>query len=190
MVVRMGRTGKFLACSAYPECKTTIDIPEEIIIFADGIPKPPYKISQLIEKYQVELEAEIQYLDETCDKCGAKMQLRSGRFGKFIACSAYPECKNTRQIVKEIGVDCPRDNCNGKMLEKKSKRNRIFYGCSNYPDCDLTTWAIPTGKLCPECNEPLVWHKTKKLGQHIKCSKKGCTYKEFVEGKENEEQKI
>lgn len=189
MVVRLGRSGKFLACSAYPECKSTVNIPEEIFLFANGIPKAPLAIAELISQYEGEEKNEAELIDEKCEKCGAPMQIRTGRFGKFIACSNYPACKNTRPIVKDIGVACPKPDCNGRMLEKKSKRGRIFYGCSNYPECDLTTWAKPTGELCPECKAPLVWHATKKTGKFIKCSGKGCKYKIIPESTENDEQK-
>lgn len=178
MMVRIGRTGKFLACSAYPECKSTINIPDDILLFAEGIPKPPLKIAEKLANITVE-EPEIELIDEKCEKCGAQMQIRSGKFGKFVACSNYPECKNTHPIVKDIGVKCPQ--CGGKIVEKKSKKGRLFYGCSNYPKCNLTTWNKPTGELCPECNAPLIWYNTKKLGDYVKCSAKGCKYKRIPE---------
>lgn len=188
MVVRLGRSGKFLACSAYPACKSTINIPEELLLFANGVPKGPMAIAALLEQFGTEEKGDSEPIDEKCDKCGAAMHIRTGRFGRFIACTNYPECKNTRPIVKDIGVGCPKVGCNGRMLEKKSKRGRLFYGCSNYPECDLTTWAKPTGELCPECGAPLVWHSTKKAGKYIKCSGKGCKYKIVPEGIENDEQ--
>lgn len=174
MLARIGRTGKFLACSAYPECKSTMNIPEDMLLFAEGIPQPPMKLAERLANVAEETP-EVELIDETCDKCGAQMQIRSGKFGKFVACSKYPECKNTHPFVKDIGVKCP--SCGGKIVEKKSKRGRIFYGCSNYPKCSLTTWSKPSGELCPECNSPLVWYNTKKQGDYIKCSAKGCKYK-------------
>lgn len=188
MVVRMGRSGKFLACSGYPACKSTINIPEEILLFADGIPPAPMPMAALLESAGASPQAELELVEEKCDKCGSDMHIRTGKFGRFIACTNYPACKNTRPVVKEIGVNCPLEGCNGKMLEKKSKRGRLFYGCSNYPACTLTTWAKPTGELCPECRSPLVWHSTKKLGNYIKCSGKGCKYKSIPEGTDNDEQ--
>ena len=187
MLVRMGRSGKFLACSGYPACKSTINIPEEILLFAEGIPKPPMAMAALLESAGASPSAELELVDEKCDKCGSDMHIRTGKFGRFIACTKYPACKKTRPVVKEIGVNCPAEGCNGKMLEKKSKRGRLFYGCSNYPNCTLTTWAKPTGELCPECKSPLVWHNTKKLGNYIKCSGKGCRYKSIPEGTDNDE---
>lgn len=188
MVVRLGRSGKFLACSAYPACKSTINIPDEILLFADGIPQPPMAMASIIASASAEAASDAELIDEDCDKCGAQMNIRSGRFGRFVACSNYPECKNTRPIVKDTGVKCPAEGCDGKMLEKKSKRGRLFYGCSNYPACSITTWAMPTGELCPECKAPLVWHSTKKLGNYIKCSGKGCKFKSIPEGTENDDQ--
>ena len=178
MMVRIGRTGKFLACSSYPECKSTINIPDDMLLFAEGIPQPPIKLAERLANVTEE-EPEVELIDERCEKCGAQMQIRSGKFGKFVACSNYPECKNTHPIIKDIGVKCP--SCGGKIVEKKSKRGRLFYGCSNYPKCTLTTWNKPTGELCPECNAPLVWYNTKKLGDYIKCSAKGCKYKRASE---------
>jgi DNA topoisomerase-1 len=145
-------------------------------------------IAELLSQFGSEDRGESEPIDEKCDKCGSPMQIRTGRFGRFIACTNYPECKNTRPIVKDSGVACPKPECGGRMLEKKSKRGRIFYGCSNYPACDLTTWAKPTGELCPECNAPLVWHSTKKSGKFIKCSGKGCKYKLVPESTENDDQ--
>lgn len=182
MNVRLGQSGKFLACSAYPDCKSTINIPEEILLFTEGIPKPPIIMSEILSEAETErAEEELELVNEKCDQCGSDMHIRTGRYGRFIACSNYPACKNTKQIVKEVGVNCPAKGCNGKMLEKKSKRGRLFYGCSNYPECNVTTWAKPTGELCPICGAPLVWHSTKKQGEYIKCSGKGCKYKQVSE---------
>ena len=189
MVVRLGRTGKFLACSGYPECKSTVNIPDEILLFANGMPKPPMAISGMLSEIEEQSAREFEVVDEKCEKCGSDMHIRDGRFGRFIACSNYPECKNTRQLVKEIGVACPAEGCNGKILEKKSKRGRLFYGCSNYPQCELTTWALPTGELCPECAAPLVWHSTRKSGKYIKCSGKGCKFKQYPEEEDNADPK-
>ncbi len=180
MVVRIGSTGKFLACSSYPECKSTINIPDNVLLFAKGIPQPPMKMAEILANVEEE-EPEIELIDEKCEKCGAQMQIRSGKFGKFVACSNYPECKNTHPIVKDTGVKCPI--CGGKIVEKKSKRGRLFFGCSNYPKCTLTTWNKPTGELCPDCKAPLVWYNTKKLGDYVKCSAKGCKYKHIPESK-------
>ncbi len=189
MVVRLGRTGKFLACSGYPECRSTVNIPDEVLLFANGLPKPPMHVEQMLSDIVEQTAKEYEVVEEKCEKCGSDMYIRDGRFGRFIACSNYPECKNTRQLVKETGVICPAEGCNGKILEKKSKRGRLFYGCSNYPQCELTTWALPTGELCPECKAPLVWHSTRKSGKYIKCSGKGCKFKKYPEEEDNADQK-
>lgn len=189
MIVRLGRTGKFLACTGYPECRSTVNIPDEVLLFAHGMPTPPMAISQMLSEIEEQSAKEYEIVDEKCEKCGSDMYIRDGRFGRFIACSNYPECKNTRQLVKETGINCPAEGCNGKILEKKSKRGRLFYGCSNYPQCELTTWALPTGELCPECSAPLVWHSTRKSGKFIKCSGKGCKFKQYPEEEDNADQK-
>ena len=97
---------------------------------------------------------------ELCELCGKPMVIKAGRFGDFIACSGYPECKNTKPIIKTIGVKCP--NCGKDIVARKSKRGRLFYGCSGYPDCKTVFWNKPTDKRCPECNSILLEKKTKK----------------------------
>ena len=83
------------------------------------------------------------------------MVIKMGRYGKFMACSNFPDCRNTKAIVKSIGVTCPKCN-EGEVVERKSKKNRIFYGCSQYPDCDFISWDKPVGRECPKCNHYLV----------------------------------
>ena len=105
-----------------------------------------------------------------CPNCNSPLVIKQSKYGKFVACSNYPECKyiqtNEKKEVKEI-MDCP--SCDGKIIERKTKRGKIFYGCSNYPKCKFATWDLPTGEMCPKCNSPLVEKKDK-----IKCSK--CEY--------------
>ncbi len=127
-----------------------------------------------IEKVDLTEETDID-----CDKCGEKMVIKYGRFGKFLACSNYPECKNTKPILKEIGVKCP--HCEeGEVVERKTKKFRTFYGCNTFPDCRFVSWDKPTGESCPECGEFLVEKRTKK--EHsIKCSSKTCNYKRPIE---------
>ncbi len=110
--------------------------------------------------------------DEICDKCGKPMVIKHGRFGKFIACSGYPDCKNIKKIVNEIGVKCPK--CNGEVIKRKSKRGRIFYGCNNYPNCDFVSWDEPTNEKCPQCGE-LLYKKNTKTPK-IYCANKECKY--------------
>ena len=169
MVVKLGRTGKFLACSGYPECKTTENIPDNILLFASMAQDTPLKLRDFLDKAKAEAET----LQETT----APMLVKNGRYGKFLACSKYPECKTTKPLTQGTGVKCPLEGCNGEIVIKYSKRRRIFYGCANYPTCRMVTWSPPTGSLCPECREPLVNHSTKKLGDFVKCSNKACQYK-------------
>lgn len=183
MIARLGRTGKFLACTAYPACRTTEDIPEDIVIFDHGIPEGVLLLrARLDERKQERKVEEQQWAGQTCDACGAEMLVRTGKFGRFLACSKYPECRSTKPIVDATGIPCPLPGCSGQIQVKKSKRGRTFYGCSQYPTCTMTTWQKPTGGLCPECSTPLVWHSTKKLGTFVKCTKKGCSYRELPTG--------
>ncbi|MBP7634882.1 type I DNA topoisomerase [Candidatus Ozemobacteraceae bacterium] len=182
MIVKLGRTGKFLSCSGYPECKSTENIPDEMLLFASGQIQGKLQLRETLDKLKAEAGPDLVPTDQVCEVCGSPMVIRNGRFGRFMACSKYPECKTTKRIQQEIGVACPLDGCNGKVVVKKAKGGRrTFYGCSNYPTCMLTTWSKPTGELCPECKSPLVWHTTKKLGTFIKCSKKGCDFRRIPE---------
>ena len=110
--------------------------------------------------------------DVVCEQCGRKMVIKSGRYGKFLACPGYPECKNTRKIVKETGGKCPK--CGGAIVSKKTKTNRVFYGCANYPGCDFMTWNEPTDRVCPNCGKTLFRKKGKAGG--LFCSTEGCGY--------------
>ncbi len=110
--------------------------------------------------------------DIVCEQCGKPMVIKIGRFGKFLACTGYPECTNTRKIVQETSGICPR--CGNKIVLKKSKRGRSFYGCSSYPDCNFMTWNVPTEESCPQCNSTL-FQKGGKSGKLV-CEKEGCGY--------------
>lgn len=123
-----------------------------------------------IEKVVIEDEP----TGETCEFCGKPMVLKMGRFGEFIACSGYPECKNTKPIVKSIDVKCPK--CGKDIVARKSKRGKLFYGCSGYPDCDQSYWYKPVNKACPKCGSLLVEKKTK--ASALACSNAECDYKE------------
>lgn len=120
------------------------------------------------------IEKEVVLTDEVCEICGKPMALKDGRFGQFLACSGYPECKNTKPIVKSTGVKCPE--CGKDILERKSRKGRIFYGCSGYPACKVSYWDLPTGDFCPKCKSMLVQGKGK--NKAIKCSNPECDYKE------------
>jgi len=120
------------------------------------------------------------FSDEICDKCGRKMLIKSGRFGKFLACSGFPDCKNTKSFLDKIGINCPEEGCPGEIVRKKTKKGRIFYGCSNYPKCSFMTWNKPVDKKCPKCNSILVLDKNKKNGFYYKCSNSVCDYKDII----------
>ena len=110
--------------------------------------------------------------DVVCEQCGRKMVIKSGRYGKFLACPGYPECKNTKRIVEETGAVCPK--CGGSIVAKKSKNNRKFFGCSNYPQCDFVTWSEPTKELCPKCGKTLFKKKGRNAG--VACLTEGCGF--------------
>lgn len=122
---------------------------------------------------KIEIQEEVS--DVKCEKCGKYMIIKFGRYGKFLACPGYPECKNTKPLVQDIGVKCPK--CNGDIVERKSKRGRKFYGCSNYPECDFVSWDKPLEKKCPDCDSLLV-EKSSKKGVTIKCINENCSYQE------------
>lgn len=117
--------------------------------------------------------------DEECEKCGSIMLIKHGRYGKFLACSNYPDCEQTKPFLYKIGVNCP--NCeDGDIIQRRSKKGRLFYGCSNFPKCRFVSWGKPVDKKCPECNSILIYKKTKKSEKN-KCSNKDCGYEEEVE---------
>ena len=120
----------------------------------------------------VKLKLKEDETDIVCDKCGRKMVVKMGRFGKFIACPGYPECKNVMKFVEKTGVKCPK--CDGDVIVKHTKSKRIFYGCSNYPNCDFVSWNEPTNEKCPQCGEILYKKKGKK--PTLFCAKEGCGY--------------
>ncbi|AJY76558.1 type I DNA topoisomerase [Paenibacillus beijingensis] len=124
------------------------------------------------EMKEVELQDEVS--DEICEKCGKPLVYKMGRFGKFLACSGFPDCRNTKPIVKDIGVTCPKCN-EGKIIERRSKKGRIFYGCDQYPGCDYVSWDRPSGKPCPQCGTMLVV-KRNKSGARLQCTQ--CEFNE------------
>ena len=100
------------------------------------------------------------------------MVIKHGRFGDFLACPGYPECKNTKPIIEEIDATCPK--CGGKIVAKRSKKGRRFYGCSNYPECDFVSWSEPTNEKCPKFNSIMVKKYSKAKGEYLECSNSGC----------------
>ncbi len=150
MIIRWGRNGRFLACSAFPKCKNTKPLPGD-------------ENGKLLS-------------DQKCDLCGAPMMIKIGRFGKFLACSKYPDCKFTRPF--SMGVDCPEDGCDGFLIERRTKKGRIFYGCSNYPKCKFATWDKPVNQPCPNCDAKFLVEKSSKAkGEYLKCPK--CGYEKL-----------
>ncbi len=150
MVIKMGRFGKFMACSGFPECKNIKSLKKEGVSGEEIAPETT---------------------DEKCEKCGAPMVIKMGRFGKFLSCSKYPECKNMKPIVKSTNIHCPQCK-KGEIVEKKSKRGRIFFACNQYPDCKFALWSRPTGETCPKCKSLLVYGKN----DTVACSSKECGY--------------
>ena len=147
-----------------------LDWKEIIRDFYGTLEKELKVADEAIEKVQIE----DQITDEVCELCGRPMAIKSGRFGEFLACTGYPECKNTKAIVKTIDVKCP--DCGGDIVVKRGKSGKIFYGCSNYPDCKKAFWYKPTNQKCPQCGSLLLERKTK--SSQLACSNDQCGYKE------------
>jgi DNA topoisomerase-1 len=150
MVLKKGRFGTFLACTGYPDCKTTKQI--------GGQQKKP----------DVALE-------EKCPNCDSNLVLKTGRFGEFTACSNYPTCKFVKQ--KTIGVKCPECG-EGDIIERRSKKGRTFYGCHRYPDCKFVAWGKPIPEKCPECGSPYMIEKWLKSGGVWQCPNEECKHKQ------------
>jgi DNA topoisomerase-1 len=209
MVIKWGRFGKFLACSGYPECKSTKELPGN---GANGAAAGTNGQGETVGEGQ------------PCENCGKPMVLKRGRFGPFLACSGYPECKTVVRIgrsaapppqptdqvcdkcgapmvIREgrfgpfyscstyptcknlkpipMGVDCPQ--CGAPLTARRTKRGRTFYGCSTYPKCDFTTWDRPVPESCPACHAPFLVEKRLKSGVKLKCVKDGCEYARDVD---------
>ncbi|MBU1130666.1 type I DNA topoisomerase [Patescibacteria group bacterium] len=147
MIIKLGRYGKFMACSNYPECKNTKQLN------GNGEPQEP------------------ETTDEKCDKCGKPMVIKSGRYGKFTACSGYPECKNIKNIEDKTGVKCPQCG-QGDIVAKRSRRGKTFYSCNKYPECKYALWSKPTGEKCPDCGSLVVMGAK----DTVRCSNKECKY--------------
>jgi DNA topoisomerase-1 len=159
MVIKWGRNGSFLACQGYPECRNT----QEVVKNLDGT----------WEKVPV------QTTDEVCETCGKPMTIKRGRFGSFLACTGYPDCKTTKPI--SLGVKCPRPGCGGFLAEKRSRRGKPFYGCSNWAkkQCDFVAWDKPIPQPCPVCSAKFVLKKENKSGTTLRCM--DCDWKQGVD---------
>ena len=162
MEIKWGRNGKFLACPAYkddPPCKNTQNF--------ERLPDGTIKI---VPKQEVTT-------DQTCDKCGSQMVVKTGRFGKFIACSGYPQCKTTKPLA--LGVKCPQPDCGGDLVQKRTRKGRSFFACSNYPKCEFAIWDRPVPKACPTCHAPFLIEKvSKQTGRSVQCRNEECGYRE------------
>jgi DNA topoisomerase-1 len=159
MVIKWGRNGSFLACQGYPECRNT----KEVVKNLDGTYEivPP------------------QTTDEVCEVCAAPMTVKRGRFGSFLACTRYPDCKTTKPI--SLGVKCPREGCGGQLAEKRSRRGKPFYGCSYWKSkgCEFVTWDRPMPQPCPACQAKFVVKKENKRGVVLRCLT--CDWKSGVD---------
>lgn len=166
LAIRLGKHSRFIGCTGYPECKYTRSVDEDKSSAAAA--------SEAIEGRE-------------CPQCSSALVYKVGRYGKFIGCSSYPNCKYIESLNKpaDTGVDCPECH-QGKIMKRKSRMGKIFYSCSRYPDCKYAIWNEPVAKACPKCAWPLLMIKTtKKRGTELVCPKKPCDYSEQVEEKPN-----
>ncbi len=200
MVIKWGKFGKFIACSGYPECSNTRELPPEPGS-AEGLTEqdaeeycencgrpmvlkkgrfgqfyacsgyPDCKTTKQIGGEQKKSDVP---LDEKCPQCSSNLVLKHGRFGEFTACSNYPNCKFVKQ--KTIGVACP-DCSEGQVIERRSKRGKTFYGCNRYPDCKFVAWGKPLAEKCPECGSSYMIEKWLKAGAVAQCPNAECKYK-------------
>ncbi|MBP3686346.1 MAG: type I DNA topoisomerase, partial [Clostridia bacterium] len=153
MVLKHGRFGAFAACPNYPECKNTLPLDKS----GKVAPRPEAKKVEGMK----------------CEICGKDVYLKRGRYGEFYACEDYPTCRFTKPVFTEAGVPCPK--CGGKVVLKRSPKNRSFYGCENYPKCDFSSWDLPTEKKCPLCGDVLL---RRKKGDELYCRNKTCKHTE------------
>ena len=168
--IKNGKNGLFLACSNYPECT-----------YSCNYERNEKGVVQAIQNKDPEMT------DEKCEKCQSLLLIKTGRYGQFMACSAYPDCTYTRSLGEpqkpvSTGVACPNEKCKGELMVKKSRRGKVFYGCSEYPKCDYALWNKPIDSPCPECNAPFVVEKkTKKKGPHLTCVNQSCKFELSLE---------
>jgi DNA topoisomerase-1 len=200
MVIKSGRFGLFLACSAYPDCENTreLETPEPgaegdidetcencgkpmavkrgrfgQFLACTGYPECKTTRKLIATKQGLTAAKPDQVLDEKCPKCASNLVLKHGRFGEFTACTNYPNCRYIKQ--KSTGILCPKDG--GDVVERKSRRGKLFFGCANYPDCDFTLWNRPMLEKCPDCGAPYLVEKiTKRHGRQLICNAETCEY--------------
>ncbi len=206
MVIKWGRHGSFIACTGYPECTNTRELPVDITdVDKTGLSEqgdeeycPNCGRTMVLKKGRfgqffactgypdckttkpvgaVEKKPDVA-LEELCPKCGHNLVVKHGRFGEFTACGNYPKCKYVRQ--KTIGVTCP--SCKqGEIIERRSKRGKTFWGCSRYPDCGFVAWARPVAEPCPQCGAPYLTEKRLKAGLTLACANSECKFKKVLE---------
>ena len=163
--IKVGKNGHFIACSGYPDCNYSRDYTRN----EKGYIQPTETSSDEV-------------VDKICEKCGSSMVIKRGRYGEFLACSAYPDCKHTQSLNSngannKIGVPCPEDGCDGEIVERKSKRGKVFFGCSRFPKCEFATWDKPVAEKCPQCDAKIMVEKTsKKQGTFLACLNKECGF--------------
>lgn len=206
LVIKWGKHGSFLACTGYPECTYTRELPVDLpdIDNADLAEQGDEEYCQNCGRPMVlkkgrfgtffactgypdckttkqiggaQKKADVP-LDEKCPQCGNNLVQKYGRYGEFTACSNYPACKYVKQ--KTIGVKCPECS-EGEVVERRSKRGKTFYGCNRYPDCDFVAWARPVPEKCPDCGNPYLVEKYLKAGAFLQCPASGCKYKREFE---------
>ena len=159
LVIKWGKTGEFLACENYPECKYTQNFKRD----ENGTIIP------------LEKEEPVDS-GEKCEKCGRPMVFKQGRFGQFLACSGYPECKHIR--AQTTGVKCPEENCKGEIVQKVSKKGKVFFSCSRFPKCRFAVWDRPLPQKCPQCAKPFLLEKKTRKGTVLQCVDNDCGYSE------------
>lgn len=166
----------------------TANLEENLDLIADGDLLWKEVVDDFYKEFRVflekaedeikEIEIKDEVTEEICEKCGKNMVIKHGRFGKFLACPGYPDCRNTKAIVEEIGVECPE--CGQPIIKRKSKNGRVFYGCKGYPECEFVSWQEPIDEKCPECGSIMTIKKNSK--KDIKtCISKDCGYKKIIE---------
>jgi DNA topoisomerase-1 len=159
MVLRWGRNGRFLACSAYPRCRNAKPYVPEGEGGEDNLFQRPTKKTEF-----------------RCDKCDREMVIKTGRRGRFLACSGYPECRNTMPL--KLGLPCPAEGCKGELVERMSKRGRVFYSCTGYPECRYVQWNKPVKRRCPQCDYYFVVLLRREGRQVLRCPE--CKHTEDV----------
>ena len=208
MVVKVGKKGPFLSCSAYPDCTNSrpyVRDPEGNITApqgeeTEGEPCPKCGAPMVVKEgrfgrflackrypecrstlpIQEDQNAEgVPYEAPNCPECGSDMVLRSGRFGRFFACTRYPECRGTAPL--KMGVSCPQHGCDGEIVEKRSRKGKVFFGCTRYPECRFALWDRPIPKPCPSCEASFLVDRIRKSSHSLACMNRGCDYKEKLE---------